>query len=233
MSRGSFKARRPSRDQERWKVQAVLQMIGERVEGVLDLVLVGGPARFPAQRGQKGLSERVACKEPVQIASGDPPIGTGATIRAAGQAQHRPCETWPRGLPEVHLVADDRHSGRELDTRDLTEVFGAGKNGVDFEEREPRHRLILSFHAERVGDSAAEYLKAAAEPEDLPTLATMGEEIDVPSLVSQKLEIADRRLRAGKDNEHGIARQRLASWHEDQLDTWLGAQRVEIVEISD
>ena len=78
-----------------------------------------------------------------------------------------------------------------------------------------------------------EHLVAAAQAENPPAVAAMGEEVDVPALGAQEFEIADRRLRARQDHQIRIARQWPAGPDQDQLDRRLGAQRVEIVEIGD
>src|SRR6266567_1488473 len=133
----------------------------------------------------------------------------------------------------MHLIPLNRHSGRKLDARDLAEAFGADQNGLDVEQPEPRYSPLTPLDAEGVRDASAQHLVAAAEAEDLPAVAVMGEQVDVPTLASQEFEIADRRLRTGKDHQHDIARQRLPGWHKDQLYPRLGSQRVEIIEIGD
>src|SRR5216684_5986531 len=106
-------------------------MIGEQVEGRLDLALIGDLAGLGAESSEKGTTERVAGEESVQVASLNPPVGASAAIRAACQAQHRPCETRPGSLPEMDFVTFDRPPGRKLDSRGLAEAFSVGENGVD------------------------------------------------------------------------------------------------------
>ena len=77
---------RPSLRQERRKLEAVLEMIGQRVEGGLDLVLVRDFAGLRAQCREILPAEGVARKQPVQIAAGDQPIGADAAIGATRQA---------------------------------------------------------------------------------------------------------------------------------------------------
>src|SRR5262249_16380343 len=61
--------------QERRGVEPVLQMIGQRIEGGLDLLLVRGSAGLPTQCRDKRSPEGVARKQPVEIATGHLPIG--------------------------------------------------------------------------------------------------------------------------------------------------------------
>ena len=61
----------------------------------------------------------------------------------------------------------------------------------------------------------------------------MREEVDVPPFASQEFEIADRRLRAGKNDKRGVPRQRLPRSDHDQLNARLRAKRIEVVEIGD
>ncbi len=114
----------------------------------------------------------------------------------------------------------------------LQPFFGA-QHRVDIEQPEPRHRRRAPLHAQRIGDRPPEHLITAAEAEDSPALAAMGEDVDVPALAAQEFEIRERRLRARQDHQRRIARQRPAGPDHDQLDPRLGAQRVEIVEIGD
>jgi hypothetical protein len=58
-------------------------------------------------------------------------------------------------------------------------------------------------------------------------------QVDVPALAAQRLEIGDRRLGAGQDHRVGVAGQRLAGLHQDELDIGLRLQRIEVVEIRD
>ena len=112
MLRCSPEAGRPSRGQQRRKVEAVLEMIGERVEGSLDIVLVRDFAGLGTQPRQILPAERVARKQPVQIAAGDQPIGADAAIRATRQAQHPAFQGRSGGLSNVDFVAPNRHPGR-------------------------------------------------------------------------------------------------------------------------
>src|SRR6185437_12030737 len=82
-------------------------------------------------------------------------------------------------------------------------------------------------------DSAAEHLIAAAQTEHAAAAAKMGNDIDVEARVTQRREIGDGRLRTGQDDEVGVARQRCARLHFDEIDRRLRIERVEIVEICD
>jgi hypothetical protein len=62
MLRCSPEAGRSSRGQERRKIKTVFEMIGERVEGGLDLVLVGDLAGFGAGGREKRPAEGVTRK---------------------------------------------------------------------------------------------------------------------------------------------------------------------------
>ena len=208
-------------------------MIGERVEGRLDIVLVRDYAGIRAQCCQKRTAEGVARKQPVQIAAGNQPIGADAAIRAACQAQHGAIQARSGGLSNVHFVAPNRHPGRQLDPGGLCEAFGAGQNGLDVEETEPGYGVFAPLHTERIGNAAAEHLISAANAEDSSALAAMREEVDVPPFAPQGFEIGDRRLRARKNDKRGVARQRLPWPDHDNLNVWLRMEWIEIVEIGD
>src|SRR5689334_9775225 len=101
----------------------------------------------------------------------------------------------------MHFVAPNRHPRRKLDPASLGEALGFGQNGLNLKEAQPGHRLFPSFDTERIGDALAEHLISAAKAEDSSALAPVREEVNVPPLASQELEIADRRLRTGKDDK--------------------------------
>ncbi len=63
--------------------------------------------------------------------------------------------------------------------------------------------------------------------------AMMREQIDVPALRAQKIEIATGRFRAGDDHQIGIAGNRFARTHHHEIDARFELERIEIVEIGD
>ncbi len=79
----------------------------------------------------------------------------------------------------------------------------------------------------------AEQLIAAAKAEHAAAAADMRLDIDVPALRAQEGEVADRRFRAGQDDDVGLRRDRFAGTNEDEIDARLHAERIEIVEIGD
>jgi hypothetical protein len=58
-------------------------MSGQRVEGGLDLMLIGGQARRGAKAGEKSAAEPVAGEQPMQIAAGDEAVGADRSFLAA------------------------------------------------------------------------------------------------------------------------------------------------------
>ena len=60
MSCRPFDAGRLSRGEYGGEIEAVLEMIGQRVERRLDLVLIGNLAALGSERGEKGTPEQVA-----------------------------------------------------------------------------------------------------------------------------------------------------------------------------
>src|SRR5271169_7149045 len=63
--------------------------------------------------------------------------------------------------------------------------------------------------------------------------AMMCEQVDIPALRAQEIEIAASRFRTGKDDKCGIPRDRLAGRDHDEIDVRLELQWIEIVEIRD
>ena len=86
-------------------------MIGERIEGPLDLLLVCDLAAIGAEPLEKGAAKHIAGEEAVQIASGNSAIAANATIDAANQAEHGSLEFRPGRTANMHFVPFDRHTG--------------------------------------------------------------------------------------------------------------------------
>ena len=112
--------------------------------------------------------------------------------------------------------------------------FSPAEDRFDVDQAEPGRLAGPTFEAVRIGDAPAQHLVAAAQPEDMPALAAMREDVDVPPLAPQKGEIGQGRLRSGQDDQ---SRHRAAAGGRAGTITSstprLGAQRVEIVEIRD
>ena len=174
-------ARRPSRGEQGGKIEASARDDQRASRGPSRSVLVGDVARFGTEPGNKGAAKEVAGKKPVQIAPGDAPIGADAALRPAAETQHRPFKARTSGRAEMHLVAGDRHSGRELDAgRPRRAAF---RRRAQCRRRGARGPAAsrTPFHAERIGDRPAEHLVAAADPENPPALAAMGQNDRCPT----------------------------------------------------
>src|SRR5690606_14320632 len=57
--------------------------------------------------------------------------------------------------------------------------------------------------------------------------------IDVPALLAEEGKVSARGLRAGEDDEAGVARKRLTRLNNDEANAGFGAERVEVIEIGD
>ena len=123
----------------------LLEVIGERVEGRLDLVLVGDVAAVRRRARHKGAAEGVARKQPVQIAAGDPPIGADAAVRAAARRSIGRSRPGPASLRDAFRSRATgipvASSTPEASPSRLSPV----ENGVDVEEAESRHRLLSAL----------------------------------------------------------------------------------------
>src|SRR5262249_45238221 len=95
---------RPRRGEQRVEIEALFEMIGERIERRFDRRIVLRLALGP-EPGQKRMPESVAGEQPVQIAAGDPVIAAHRAVGTAVEAQHWPRESRSGGDPEMHLVA--------------------------------------------------------------------------------------------------------------------------------
>src|SRR5271167_2532747 len=208
-------------------------MISERIEGRVDLPLVGDLAAIGAEPLKKGAPEQIAGEKAVQIASGDSAIAANAAIGAANQAENGSLEFRPGRAANVHFVPFDGRAGRKLDTGSLDEALSLPEDRIDFEEPQPPDGFLSPLRAKAIGDGLSQHLIAAAETEDATALAPMSQKIDVPTLAAQEFKIADRRLRSRQDHQGDVHRQRSPGSDHDQLDPGLGKQRVEIVEVGD
>ncbi len=82
-------------------------------------------------------------------------------------------------------------------------VFSPPSTVVTSSSPRPGDRFRRPLDPLRVGDLAPEHLIAAAEARDFPAAPRMGEDVDVPALRPQRLEIGEGRLRARQDDEIG------------------------------
>ena len=148
-----FEAWRPRHSKQRREIEILLEVIGEIIKGRLELLFISKLAGICSERVQKSAAERIAGEEPVQVASGDAAIATGAAIDAAVKTQHWALHPRPRRVAEMHLVTFDRRARRKLDTGGFDEPLVAAENRVDLEQPEPVDALLSPFDAERVRDA--------------------------------------------------------------------------------
>ena len=104
---------------------------------------------------------------------------------------------------------------------------------MNVEQIETGARCALPFDPLRVFDELAEHLIAGADAEHAPAAAYVRLQVDVPALRAEELEVGDRRLAAGQDDEVRIERQRPTRRDEFELHLRLEPQRVEVVEVRD
>ena len=84
-----------------------------------------------------------------------------------------------------------------------------------------------------IGDLAAEHLVAGAEAEDAAAAAEVGGDVDVEAGGAEGGEVGDGGLRAGEEDEVGVAGEGRAGPDADEFDLRVGGERVEVVEVGD
>src|SRR3954452_5214050 len=99
----------------------------------------------------------------------------------------------------MHLIAMHRLAPRDLDAVDLSEPFVAAEHRLDVEQPKSFCLARRPFDPPGVGDASSEHLVAAAQAEDMPALPMMREQVDIPTLASQKGEVGQGRLRSGQN----------------------------------
>ena len=63
-------------------------------------------------------------------------------------------------------------------------------DGRHVQKPKPGRLPRRSFDAVRIGDAVPQHLIAAAQAEHMSAAATMGEQVDIPALRAQEIEIA-------------------------------------------
>ena len=160
--------------------------------------------------------------------SGDwAPSGRPSARVAKGRAQ-----SGPRVRAHVHLEAVEGVAvgGGALDG---FEALLGGDLGRDVEVAEAGDGGGGALYTLGVGDLAAEHLVAGAEAEDAAAAAEVGGDVDVEAGVAQGAEVGDGGLRAGEEDEVGVAGEGGAGPDAEELDLGVGGEGVEVVEVGD
>ena len=157
-------------------------------------------------------------------------------VRAAvGEMRERPRAIGPGGHADVHLVAGKAECRRSVvPWHGVQRLFGADST-VSTSSR-PSPSTVRGGPSMPSGSAIRlpEHLIAAAEAEHATAAADVGCDVDVPAFGAQTPQIGDRRLRAGQDDEIGVAAAAPARARSDSRSTpGSVAQRIEIVEIGD
>src|ERR1700730_2943099 len=131
-------------------------------------------------------------------------IGRASAIGTSIQRDNRSRAVQAFAAAEMYFIAFDGGAGGAIDTADQRGGFVAAHGRRDIEQSQPVDRPGAAVDAIRIGNSLAEHLIAAAEPENTATAADMGLDVDVPALCAQEGEIGDGGFAAGQDNNLGI-----------------------------
>ncbi len=218
---------------ETGEIEVLLKVVGERIEGGVDELLVGDGTDTSAQPREKGTAKTVPREKAVQIAPGDAAIRADRSVLPAREAQHWPHHAGPARVAEMDLIPSNRQSARDIDPCGVPKLLFAAEHRVDLEQPEPGNLLCPAFDPEWIGNCSPEHLVATAQAEDVPAVTAMRQDVDVPAFAAQKHEIGDRCLRAWYDHQRRVARYGATRPDDVDLDTRLGPQWVEIVEIGD
>src|ERR1700748_3149729 len=97
------------------------EMIRQAIEHGLDLAVIGDAARRPpADCGEEGMTEFIRGEESVEIAARHAPIGrNGALLASTFELDEGPPAVRPRGAADMHLVAPERSTARQMPAVDL------------------------------------------------------------------------------------------------------------------
>ena len=188
--------------------RARFESVRELVERLLDRGLVGERRRCPAADPlQPAGTELVTGEEPVHIRALDPAVGGHRTVRASLQVREGPGRVGTRGRAHVDLVSGDRRGASRAGPghRDAPTSHPASPSPRRAGRgRALRRRTVAPV---RIAHPPAEHLIPAAQPEHPAAGARVGDDVVVPSLRPQKLEITEGRLRSRQDDDVGVTRQ--------------------------
>jgi hypothetical protein len=90
--------------------------------------------------------------------------------------------------------SSSRNRGRDALAPDLHEFFRPGENRRHTQQAQSVDGARRSLDAVWVGDTDAEHLQAAANPQHGAAAPAMREKVDVPPLSAERREIGDRRF---------------------------------------
>ena len=212
-------------------VEMRLEMIGERVERLLDPLLVGELRRDRELR-QPGVAEFIRCEQPVHIGAAHAPVARRRAVGTIADREHGPRAVRPFGAAEMDLVAADRRAGRAVTPLHGDRRFVGRHLGHDIEQTEPLDAAGRPFDAARIGDGAAEHLVAAAQPEHVAAAPRMRLDVDVPALCrmnarSPMVDFEPGRITTSASPGSAVRGARIEGYAR------LHAERIEIVEIRD
>src|SRR5579863_43853 len=225
------RARSAGKREQAIDIEMPLDVIGEFVEHLFDggaVVLVRGSDSEPVK---KGAAESVRGEQAVQIGAVYATVTRDGAFRGAADE----CE-WTRavrsiGPADMDFVGIHALVARGMNRLDAGEILLRRHHSCHIQKSKPGHFPRRSFDAIGIGDAVPQHLIAATEAEDMSAASMMREQVDIPALSPQEIEVAPGRFRTGKDDQRGISRDGLAWRDQDEIDVGLKLQWIEVVEI--
>ncbi len=209
------------------------EMRRQRIKRPLDQIFIAniGWSRVETRKPRRALP--VVGEQAVDISADHPAVGGDRALgRTVGEPRERPRAILPFGHAHVHLIAGKRHAIAGRSGHGF-EALVVRQRGCDVEKAEALDRRRRAFNAAGIGDRVPEHLIAAAQPEHHSAASPMRGDVDMEPGGAQRLKIGDGRLRTGQQNQVGVAGQRYSRPDANELDSRLGIERIEIVEIGD
>ena len=184
-------------------------MVGEEIERRVDIGLVVESRGRRAERSQPVAALAIVGQQAMDVAAGDPAIRRSPRPRAGSSRRSS-------GLPragraaDVHLVAFERHA-RVLSPVDLDQHLVALEHRVDVEQAEARRPSTAGLRclADRRRCGRASDSRRRCPAHGRRAAHGPARSMSQPAC-AQGREIGDGGLRAGQDDQRGIAGDRLA-----------------------
>ena len=210
------------------------EMRRERVERALDRGVVGDAGRAGGEARKPGRALPVVGEQAVDIGADHAAVGRDRALgRSVGEPRKRPRAVRPFGHAHMHLVAGKRHAVGGRAAHRFEALFG---RQTSFRRRSGRGRRLLPAdlrcRRDRRCCGPASDSRRTGRRTVPPRRRCAAMSISNPAARSASRS-AIVAFEPGSTIEIGIAGQRRARPHANEIDRGLGIERIEIVEIGD
>ena len=208
-------------------------MVGQRVKGFIDRLVIADMARQSTQPCQKRAAEGVFGEHAVQIAAHHLPIRALRAFGLAVNSEQRPRAVRAFGPAKVDFIAPDLRARSGVNRARFGHALVGGHHRGDIQKPKAGDTGRFAFDTVGIGNFGAQHLIATAKAQN-PCPPSQGRrKVDVPALFTEMRKICDGRLAARQDDQIGLDWQGFSGRDDLQGHPGFLREGVEIVEIGD